>query len=78
MLFNQPNLGEFMNEQESTIIGNNNTVDQDTNIDINMSGNNMMMGEDLQMTTAESQTPIMEPMQERVVNRTIMHNVPHV
>ena len=78
MLFNQPNLGEFMNEQESTIIGNNNTVDQDTNIDINMSGNNMMMGEDLQMTTAESQAPIMEPMQERVVNRTIMHNVPHV
>ena len=30
------------------------------------------------MTAVTSNAPIMEPMRERVVNRTIVHNVPHV
>lgn len=78
MLFNNPTLGDITNDQESTIIGNNNTVEQDMDIDINV-GNNVgdeMGGNNFSLGTTQS--PIIEPMQERVVNRTIVHNVPHV
>ena len=48
-------------------------------IDIDMMNNNQAMpvmgGAPMAGTV---QSPIIEPMQERVVNRTIMHEVPHV
>lgn len=55
---------------DSTIMGNNNTIDN--NVDINMMGNynpGMMM---------QSSCPSMnEGIQERVINRTFVHEVPH-
>ena len=54
---------------DSTIMGNNNTIDN--NVDINMMGNynpgmmNMQMGPSMN-----------EGVQERVVNRTFVHEVP--
>ena len=79
MLYNNPSLGDIMSDQDATIVGNNNVIDQDMDIDINV-GNDVMMdmdgGDNFQMT--DNENPIIEPMQERVVNRTIMHNVPHV
>lgn len=54
---------------DSNIVGNNNTIDN--NVDINMMGNNNagMMG--MQMGPAMN-----EGVQERVVNRTFVHEVP--
>ena len=43
-------------------------------IDVNMN-NNQQMG--MQSMMGGTQQPIIEPMQERVINRTIMHEVPH-
>ena len=55
---------------DSSIVGNNNTIDN--NVDINMMGNynpGMMM---------QSGCPSMnEGVQERVINRTFVHEVPH-
>ena len=79
MLYYNPSLWDIMSDQDATIVGNNNVIDQDMDIDINV-GNDVMMdmdgGDNFQMT--DNENPIIEPMQERVVNRTIMHNVPHV
>lgn len=58
------------NEVNNTFNAEN--MDVDMNIEMN---NNQMMGPAMAGTT---QRPIIEPMQERVVNRTIMHEVPHV
>ena len=55
---------------DSTITGNNNTIDN--NIDINMMGNynqGMMIQNGCPSMT--------EGVQERVVNRTFVHEVPH-
>lgn len=56
---------EFFNTMENNITGNNNVVNQDMEVDINMMNNNTTM-----------------PMnnngvQERVINRTFVHEVPH-
>ena len=56
---------EFFNTMENTVTGNNNVVNQDMEVDINMMNNNNAM-----------------PMnnngvQERVINRTFVHEVPH-
>ena len=56
---------EFFNTMENTVTGNNNVVNQDMEVDINMMNNNTTM-----------------PMnnngvQERVINRTFVHEVPH-
>ena len=70
MLFNNQAI-----DMTSTIDGNNNVVDQDMNIDINM--NNNSMGQN-NMEMMDSQSPIIEPVQERQINRTFVHQVPHV
>lgn len=69
MLFNNQAI-----DMNSTIDGNNNVVDQDMNIDINMNNNSMGMGQNMQMMNTNS--PIMEPVQERQINRTFVHQVP--
>lgn len=56
------------NEMTAQFIGNNNTVDIDMNMENNMG----------QMMPAGMQQPIVGPVQERVVNRTFVHEVPHV
>lgn len=45
--------------------------------DIDMNVNNAAMMPNYQMSSC-GQQPMVEPMQERIVNRTIMHEVPHV
>ena len=58
---------EFFNTMENTITGNNNVVNQDMEVDINMMNNgpinNMSMNNN--------------GVQERVINRTFVHEVPH-
>ena len=59
-----------------TDINNNFFADNMTNnIDIDV--NNGMQG-NTQMAMGPTQRPLVEPMQERCVHRTIMHEVPHV
>ena len=72
MLFNNQAI-----DMNSTIDGNNNVVDQDMNIDINMNNNSMGMGQN-NMEMMDSGSPIIEPTQERQINRTFVHQVPHV
>ena len=61
---------------DSSIVGNNNVIDNDMNVDVNMVGynNNDMM----QTGMGYMSNPINEAVQERVVNRTFVHEVPHV
>ena len=63
------------NEFSQIFTGNNDNITMD--IDVNMTNSNAMssMG---QMTQGSVSAPIIEPMQERVINRTIMHEVQHV
>lgn len=58
----------------STVIGNNNVVDNDMNVDINMVNNPM----NAQMSGGSCCNPISEVPQVRCVHRTIVHEVPHV
>lgn len=49
------------------------------NVDVDIDFNNQqMMGGMMPAMPAMGQNPIMEPIQERQVHRTIMHEVPHV
>ena len=58
-------------------INNNFYAENMTNdVDMNYMGNNMM-DQGVQMNSCPNQ-PIVEPMQEKCVHRTIMHEVPHV
>ena len=59
---------------------NNNFVAEDMNIDMDIQMNsNMGNMMDPGMTmNGGTQAPIIEPMQQRIVNRTIMHEVPHI
>lgn len=53
---------------ESNISGDNNYVTQDMDVDVNMINNGtQMMG-----------SPMNEGVQERIINRTFVHEVPHV
>ncbi len=64
-MFDQSNMTNF----ESSVIGNNNVVDNDMNVDVNMNmnyNNGGMMG------------AINEGVQERCIHRTFVHEVPHV
>lgn len=70
MLFNNQDI-----DMNSTIDGNNNVVDQDMNIDITMN-NNSNMGMNQNMEMMGGQSPIIEPVQERQINRTFVHQVP--
>lgn len=58
-----------------TVAGNNNVVDQDMNVDIDITNNQM----DSQMMSSSSCcSPIKEAVKERCVHRTIVHEVPQV
>ena len=60
---------------DSTVMGNNNVVDNDMNVDINMnseaSGMNMNMG-------SSCGCPVQEGVQQKCIHKTIVHEVPHV
>ncbi len=57
---------------DNSIVGNNNMIDNNMNVDVNM----MNMNNDV-MQDLNYQSPINEGVQERVVNRTFVHEVPH-
>ena len=56
---------------------NQNFFGEDINVDVDFTMNQPNYSNNMEMMGNMSQ-PIIEPMQERVVNRTIMHEVPHV
>ena len=58
---------EFFNTMENNVTGNNNVVNQDMEVDINMMNNNPM--NNMPMNN--------NGVQERVINRTFVHEVPH-
>lgn len=60
---------------DNYINGNNNSIDN--NVDINMMYNGNMMNNGYMMNGVCS-NPINEGVQERVVERTFVHEVPHV
>ena len=51
---------------------NQNIFGEDINVDVDITSNNS------QPFQGVVSSPIIEPVQERVVNRTIMHEVPHI
>lgn len=55
---------EFFNTMENNVTGNNNVVNQDMEVDINMMNNTTMPMNN-------------NGVQERVINRTFVHEVPH-
>ena len=58
---------------DNIIVGNNNVIDNDMNVDVNMMGtNNSMMPQQGMMMGNMN-----EAVQQRVVNRTYVHEVPH-
>lgn len=60
---------------DNSIVGNNNTIDNEMNVDVNMMGtNNSMMPQGMMM--GNMQNPINEGVQQRVINRTFVHEVP--
>ena len=59
---------------DSNVIGNNNVVDNDMNVDINMMGYQNMP----QQQTGCCSSPVNEAVQEKCIHRTIVHEVPHV
>lgn len=60
-------------------INNNFYADNMTNdVDFNMGNANMDPSMNYQMDACGCNQPIVEPMQEKCVHRTIMHEVPHV
>ena len=59
---------------DSNVVGNNNVVDNDMNVDINMMGYQNMP----QATAVCCSSPINEAVQEKCIHRTIVHEVPHV
>lgn len=65
-LYNEANM-------QTEINGNNNTVENDMNIDINMNS-----GAAMQNITNSFQQPINEGVRERCVHRTFVHEVPQV
>ena len=85
-MFDERACYDIDNDISGTFVGD----DINMNIDINtqgpimgdatMNNNSMaqpMMGASQAMPGTVSQ-PIIEPMRERVINRTIMHEVPHI
>ena len=55
---------------DSTITGNNNTIQNDMDVDVTMMPNNGMMNQ------VNFQQQMNEGVQERVINRTFVHEVP--
>ena len=63
---------------DSSIVGNNNTIDNNMNVDVNMTGYNNTVMPQQGMMMGNMANPINEGVQERVINRTFVHEVPHV
>ena len=61
------NNNDFFQNMDNNVTGNNNTVMNDMNVDINMMNPNMMPS-----------SGCGEGVRERVINRTFVHEVPHV
>ena len=59
---------------DNSIVGNNNTIDNEMNVDVNMVGTNNMMQ---QGGMSNFVNPVSEGVQQRVINRTFVHDVPH-
>ncbi len=59
---------DFFQNMETNVTGNNNYVNQDMNVDINM----------INKGTPANVKPMNEGVQERIINRTFVHEVPHV
>ncbi len=74
MLCNCSGFSSCMENQDTTVIENNEVITQ--NIDIENEAT--YFNSNLSRTIEETEVPVMEPIQERVVNRTIMHEVPHI
>ena len=55
---------------DSTITGNNNTIQNDMDVDVTMMPSSGMMNQ------TNFQQPMNEGVQERVINRTFVHEVP--
>ena len=48
-------------------------------MDMDYNNNSMQMAQDPgMMMPGGTQAPIIEPMQQRIINRTIVHEVPHI
>lgn len=63
---------------DNSIVGNNNTIENDMNVDINTVGTNNMMPNNMPQGNMNNfVNPINEAVQQRVVNRTFVHDVPH-
>ena len=62
-------------EINSTVVGNNNIVENEMNVDIDMVSNNQMNNPMMASTCC---SPIKESVKERCIHRTIVHEVPHV
>ena len=57
---------------DNSIVGNNNVINNDMNVDVDMMGyNNSMMPQQNMMGNMN------EDVQQRVINRTFVHEVPH-
>ena len=57
---------------DNSIVGNNNVINNDMNVDVDMMGyNNSMMPQQNMMSSMN------EGVQQRVINRTFVHEVPH-
>ena len=57
---------------ENSIMGNNNVINNDMNVDVDMMGyNNQQMQPNMMGNMNEG-------VQQRVINRTYVHEVPHV
>ena len=54
---------------ENIVDGNNNNITNDMNVDVNVNNSNM---------SGVMQQPIGEGVQEKVIHRTFVHEVPHV
>ena len=63
---------DFQNGFSQNIYGEDINVD----VDVMMNGNGPVANNSMFQSNVNQ--PIIEPMQERIVNRTIMHEVPHI
>ncbi len=59
---------------DSSVVGNNNVVDNNMDVDINM----MNYAENQSVQNVGYSSPISEAVQEKCVHRTIVHEVPQV
>lgn len=60
---------------DSNVTGNNNIVENDMNVDINMMNTSSMNSG---MMMGGYSNPMSEPVQQKCIHRTFVHEVPHV